>query len=364
MIDNLPAGDWYIGFKGMYVMLNNVFGGEIVPVAHDIMLLSADLPAKVTANNLWKAMIKARNLAESGEEAGAYSVELFIDGKKVAAVEDTPLWESLAEQEFTMEHVFNHPGEYEVFARITAGDAVVETAKTTVTVKEESADETVTVGNWDGSRKNSYVPLRTNWYNSESQVVFTQEYLAKFGITPGKQIQGVAFDAGGSAEKQINTTLTVWLTQVDNGEIDPSSPYDLTETTPLFNGAYTIDVKNESVPYEVINVSFDAPYIYEGGNLLMSLRSANADVYTALDFPYDLELNNNSIARYNDNYDKFIAATWSSTSGTPVTKFMVYSQPAMLAGKVADAQGNATPAQLKALPAGIYIVGGAKYVRK
>lgn len=341
VIDNLPAGDWYIGFKGMYVMLNNVFGGEVVPVAHDIMLLSADLPSKVTANNPWKAMIKARNLSESGEEAGAYSVELFIDGKKVAAVEDTPLWESLSEQEFTMEHVFNHPGEYEVFARITAGDAVVETAKTIVTVKEESADETVTVGNWDGSRKNSYVPLRTNWYNSESQVVFTQEYLAKFGITPGKQIQGVAFDAGGSAEKQINTTLTVWLTQVDNGEIDPSSSYDLAETTPLFNGAYTIDVKNEAVPYEVINVSFDSPYIYEGGNLLMSVRSANADVYTALDFPYDLELNNNSIARYNDNYDKFIAATWSSASGTPITKFMVYSQPAMLAGKVADAQGNA-----------------------
>ena len=341
VIDNLPAGDWYVGFKGMYVMLNNVFGGEVVPVGHDVMILSSDLPAKVTANNPWNFKINAKNLAGSDEAAGSYTVELFVGGRKVGEVSETPAWPSLAEQEFAMTHIFNDPGEYEVFVRLTAGDVVVETAKTMVTVKEESADEIVEVGSWDGSRKSPWIPLRTNWYNSESQVVFTQDYLAKFGITPGKQLMGVAFDAAASSNKQINTTLTVWLDKVENGYIEASAPYDLADVTPVFSGSYVIDVKNETVPYEIINVSFDSPYVYEGGNLLMSVRSTNADVYTALDFPYDVELNNNSIARYNDKYDTFITNSWTAASGTPITKFLVYSQPAMLAGTVTDAAGNA-----------------------
>ncbi len=341
VIDNMPAGEWYIGFKGLYVMLNNVFGGCVVPVEHDAMILHSDMPAKVTANNPWQAKVMAKNLADNDETAGNYTVELFVDGKKVCGVEDTPAWASLAEQEFVMSHTFNDAGEYEVFVRLTVGDVVVETAKATVAVKEESADETVEVGSWDGSRKSPWIPLRTNWYNSESQVVFTQEYLAKYGITPGKQLMGLAFDAAASSNKKINTTLTVWLDQVENGFVEASAPYDLADVTPVFSGAYVIDVKNESVPYEIINVSFDAPYVYEGGNLLMSVRSTNADVYTALDFPYDAELNNNSISRYNDKYETFITNPWNGASGTPITKFLVYSQPALMAGKVTDADGAA-----------------------
>lgn len=336
VVDGLPEGDWYIGFKGMYVWINNVFGGEYATVAHDLMITGSEASGKATVNNPWAMSLSVKNMLATAEAAGSYSVSLFVDGVKVATAAELPELAAGAVENFDLGYVFHTAGEHTAYA----GDLVLKTAEVVVNVKAESSDESVEVGNAYAYTQQN-LPLRTNYNNSESQVVFTSEYLSKFGITAGKTIVGLAFDATATSAKQIPTTLTVWLKEVDSPTIVTDEPYDMSAEVPLFRDeSYVLDIRQSSDPYELINADFAVPFVYEGGNLLMVVRSEGAD-YQSTGFRYDDELRENAIYKYNDYADKFLTASWYSQTGTPITKFMVYSQPAQLAGTVKNSQGEA-----------------------
>ncbi|MDE5941889.1 MAG: choice-of-anchor J domain-containing protein [Muribaculaceae bacterium] len=343
VVDNLPEGELYIGFEGKYVWLNNVFGGEVAAVDHDLIIAGADVPAKATVNNAWHMTFSVKNLLAQAEAAGSYSVELVDNGETVATIAETPAIDGGATVEFGFDHVFHQPGEHTVFARVTVGETVLTTPETVVTVKAESSDEVLTVGVASGATSGN-MPLTTNYNNSESQVIYTEAYLAKFGIKPGTSLTGIVVDAKSSSwgsAKQIPNTLTIWLKKVEESTISDDGAYDMSDCTPLVrdeNGL--LDIKTDVGDYELINEDFAAPYVYEGGNLLMVFRSEASD-YKSNDFYYDAELKDNAIAKYKDNHDDFLTASWYAKTGTPVVKFKVYSQPAQLAGTVKNAQGEA-----------------------
>lgn len=344
VLNNIPEGDWYIGFKGLYVMINNIFGGEIAAVDHDVMIVESNTPNKATANNVWSMSFGLRNLSAKTEAAGSYAVELFVNGKKTAALSEQPEMEPGMQVPFVFKHVFNEAGEYTVYAQVTVGDVVVKTPETVVSVKAEASGGVAVVGiQASGSSGNSSnMPLRPQYNNSESQVIYPEEYLAKFGIVPGKTLVGLAYDAKSSDAKTIPNTLTVWMKQVEAASIAADEPYDLSGDTPVYkNESSVLEIINSgSDYYELINVDFAEPFVYEGGNLLVSVRSEAKD-WKVVDFQVDTELRNNSINRYKDDHDQFLASSWSSQTGTPVVRFKVFSRPASMAGTVKDAKGNA-----------------------
>lgn len=339
VLSGIPAGEWYIGFKGMYVYLNNVFGGERATVEHDAIILSSEFPAKATVNNPYNVSVTAKNLSDNTESAGNYSVKLIAGGKVVAEAE-TPEWAPLTEQTFNMSYTPHEAGDVDLQCILSLPGIELSTVPMSVTVNPESASYSVTVGTAT-STNDAYIPLRTNYYNSESQSIYTEEFLAQYGILPGTQITGLSYDARSSNDIDIATTLTIWMKKVNESTIDAGTPYDLTEDTPVFNDSYTLALKDKgNEPYELINASFGSGFVYEGGNLLISVRSSNASAWKGSSFEVDSELKNNSINRCNDNYNSFLTAKWSLRTGVPVVRFSIYAEPTKLQGTVTDVNGN------------------------
>jgi hypothetical protein len=333
---SIPEGDWYIGFEGKYVYLNNLFGGEYATVGHDLMITSTTVPLSATVNNAWTTSFTVKNLIATAEAAGSYSADLYIDGVKVASAE-TPEIEGNGSATYSFNYTFHTTGEHTIYTQFTLGDIVLKSVETTVTVAAEAASNVIEVGS-ENRATDSRAPLYTNYNNSESQVVFTEEYLGKYGITPGTVITGLSFDATANDSKQIANTLSVWLKSVEATTISTSEPYDMSEEPPLYSEAGTLDIKSSSIPYELISVDFAAPYTYNGGSLLMVVRS-NAKDYKSTKFYYDAELAENTIYKYKDDADDFLTASWTAQGGTPVTKFKVFVEPAHIAGTVTNAKG-------------------------
>lgn len=337
VLSGIPEGEWYIGFKGLYVFLNNVFGGEAVSVEHDAIITGSEFPSKSTVNVPYTASVTVKNLTENTEAADAYTVRLMSGDKVLAEAETTEL-ASLSEQTFGLSYTPHEPGEVELRIAVSLYGIELSTVPVTVTVNPESSSDIVQVGTVTGS--NSNIPLRTNYYNSESQSIYTEDYLAKYGITPGTKITGLTYDAKSSYQQDINTKLTIWMQKTEDTTIEPGNPYDLSEVTPVFcDESYIMSIVISNEYYELINATFASGFVYEGGNLLISVRS-EADSWKGCDFEIDSELKNNTIYHYNDDNSKFLTSTWYLQTGVPVVKFMVYSEPATLQGTVTDSNGN------------------------
>ena len=330
----IPQGDWYVGFRGMYVSLNNVFGGTLAPAAHDIYALSQTGPAKLVVNHAGTYAFTARNLS-AAEAAGSYKVELIVDGAPVASCEASD-WAKGETKTFSADFTPHAAGTAEICFRITAGDTKVESAKIAVTVSPETASSVITVGTANGTSSN--VPLQTNYNNSASQAIYSQAMLEQYGETAGTKIVGVAYDAVSDKGKKIPATLTVWMQNTDATAINSSEPFELpTDAAAARDENFVLDLPaSKAEKVELAAAQFAEPFVYTGGNLLVSVQSEASD-WGNSSFDWDKDYTGVAIYRRNDNHDSFLTSSWSSSSGVPVMKLSIFNEAAVLSGTVTAA---------------------------
>ena len=69
-LSGVPAGEYYIAFESGYCYLDNVYGFELVEVAHDAMVSAQELPVKGMVNYEYKASATLKNIHKEAEAAG------------------------------------------------------------------------------------------------------------------------------------------------------------------------------------------------------------------------------------------------------------------------------------------------------
>lgn len=352
ILSDIPEGNYYIGFRGLYTYVNDVFGGSIVDVEHDVMVTSTNATPAATVNKPYAYGITARNLGKKAEPAGSYTVELLVDEEVVAAVE-APEWTAGADMDFEFSHVFHSAGEHVVYARITAGDAVATSLNVAVDVVAESSDAAVLVGTAGNEQGTEGAPFKTWDKNSESQVIYTEAYLAKYGIVPGTKINYIAFDARTNADKRINATVKLWLKKVNESTVDPYAAYDISDEEPLYSQQHELLYVNDNNFREFVRMPIEGGYVYEGGNLLMVTRHQDADGYARVYVCHDPELAENAILKSTDSATSFLTMSYSrDANGTPLAKFGVYIEPASVSGKVTGIDGEPLAGQTVELRSG------------
>ena len=155
VIDNIPAGNYYIGFGAGYTAIDNVYGFEKVDVAHDLMLAASKLPTTAVVNNAYTATATLRNINAKEEAADSYTASLYFDGEVVATAPAQAIAGG-ADADFTFSYTPHKVGAVEAYIEFknAADNYVVTTEKVSVDVKEELPVGTVTVGNGkDGSTR-------------------------------------------------------------------------------------------------------------------------------------------------------------------------------------------------------------------
>lgn len=332
----IPAGEWYIGFKAKYSSINNIFGGKIVAVDHDVYPVSREYPEKMIVNNAGTFTATFRNISANTEAEGSYTVELF-SGDKVVATAEAPEWESGTEKTFTANYTPHAAGEETFSFRITLGNTVVGSESATITVSPETSSNEVTVGE---SRYNkNYVPANMTFENATSQMILPQSYLAKYGITPGAKITGLSFTGNAAKSYDCHKNMKFWIiNEPEQTKITVDDARDLSAVTPNYsneNEPFTL-VKSEDFTKEI---QFAEPFVYDGGNLFMSWETLEVEngMWGNVDWQSSGELAENAIYKYNDDPDRYLKASWSTSSDFPVIKFSVFKEAATISGTVTGA---------------------------
>lgn len=367
-IENIPEGEGYIGFEGLYIDIDDVYGGKKVDVDYDIFINSYEAPSTGKVNDRINTVLTVSNLlTDKDVSADAYTVQLYADGKLVDTAESVLIGTGQKNVAFNLGYTPHKSGGTELEAVFSVGSQKL-SAKASVDVAAETSSELKTVGSVSSnppgySETSSSIPLKTNYRNSESQSIYTEEFLNKYGIVAGTRIDGIMYEAYSTYDKDISGKFTIAFKTVNENTIDKNSPYTFTDYEILVSKEmkYDMHASGKDNYYPFIDFNFEKPYVYNGGNLLISVMSETPDgsQYNSTTYKKDTSVKNASIYRYKDDTKGFATATYSAeTPGIPVVNFKLFKDPARAIGKVTDKDGNGVADVLVSYTAGDVLYTG------
>lgn len=155
----------------------------------------------------------------------------------------------------------------------------------------------------DGTTTNGYIPVNGMYidtYGCETQVIYPASLLT--GIPAGSSITSMKFYSNTASKTWSGNVVEIKLTEVENGSYASASTVDMSNATTVYNGSVSIS-GNE------MTVTFDAPYTYNGGNLLYDLFVTTTGSWSSAYF-------------YGISYSSASVGKNSATSSATIRHFM------------------------------------------
>ena len=329
VIDNIPAGNYYIGFGAGYTCVDNIYGFEKVNVAHDVMVAEKKFPSVGVVNNKYEATLKIKNLNTAAEAAGSYTLTLYADNEPVATAESSEI-AATGQADFTLAYTPHAAGTVKVYAEYknAADNYIVKTPEVDVTIAEEQAVSDVVIGKQNGTQSNEvfYLNYADNSKGGLCDFIYNAEMLTKFGLKAGDKVAGVSFTGSPNTSKtvkQLHQTLAYGM--VAEAEYKAGENTDALTTVTIVDGD---DVTfTEGTDY-VTNVTFPTPIVWDGTSAIRFYTYVKSDAgnYINVSYPVDTDYNT-------ANYKSGTAKDWSSKT-TPLATFAIQKDPATISGTV------------------------------
>ena len=330
VIDNIPAGNYYIGFGAGYTSIDNIYGFEKVDVAHDLMLTASKLPATAVVNNAYTATATLLNVNAKDEAADSYTASLYVDGEVVATAPAKAI-ASGEKAEFSFSYTPHKAGAAEAYIEFknAADNYTVVSEKVSVDVKEEQATGTVTVGNGNTTSNKTAI----DWYDANGSGahmdnLYKPEMLEKYGLKKGAKITSVSYTGTSSNDKTVSDILlTAYVGAVDTATFEAGKNYESLQKVDVYTGKTTIDFVDGKT--YTTTITLPEPIIWDGTSAIRVLTYVKADKYVNVKFNAD-DSDNNSY------YGSGAPGEASSLSAKPtaVAEFGFQTEPSVIAGNI------------------------------
>ncbi len=339
----MPPGTCYVRFVAGGVRIHDIYGGENVPVEHDVLYKGHAAPSAGMVNNRYNAVVTLFNV--SAEDESGYGVSLYVDGEKTASAQETGLFTSGADKAFAVGYTPHSAGEKTAFFRFENGGFIYDTPEFVFDVREEVAVKTVQVGE---PLISSNGPVNTSYKNSASQVIYAADRL---GIAANSRITGMHYRSYMS--QPVSGNLKVWVQNTEDAGYDAAfEAADPDDMTLVFDGRYEQDRVGEASQPDKMDdcweVQFSQDFLYTGKNLRVMVQFENSTAETVGSFfafdnstrPDDDKFISFSTSRDLDDLD--LEWRWSrNTYGIPVAYFEVEKETAAVNGRIADSETDA-----------------------
>lgn len=302
------SGEYYIGFEGYYVAVDNVYGGQLAEVGHDLLMTSYDAPANGMINHPVSVTMNLRNLGNDIEDAGSYNVVLTFNGEEVARLEGETTKdldnEATAPTALTLSFTphASSQGTLKTTLTFTDDNYTVESPETTINISEEALIASQTTGQYKAGRNSSQVPVYGLYNNSYSEWVYTPNDL---GLASGAKINAMTFYVSTSTSDSRERELRLYLKNVDAG----FTPTALSDSTTFTHVALSTiefkDLPSEGAvtdgtnTYRPVLLTFSEPFEYTGGALDCVLDS-RCDNYKGTSW---LVIDGKALYKNSDTYD-------------------------------------------------------------
>lgn len=330
VIDNIPAGNYYIGFGAGYTSIDNIYGFEKVDVAHDLMLAASYMPKTAVVNNAYTAIATLLNVNAKDEAADSYTASLYVDGEVVATAPAKAI-ASGEKAEFSFSYTPHKAGAAEAYIEFknAADNYTVASEKVSVDVKEEQATGTVTVGNGNTTSNKTAI----DWYDANGSGahmdnLYKPEMLEKYGLKKGAKITSVSYTGTSFNDKTVSDILlTAYVGAVDTATFEAGKNYESLQKVDVYTGKSTIDFVDGKT--YTTTITLPEPIIWDGTSAIRVLTYVKADKYVNVKFNAD-DSDNNSY------YGSGAPGEASSLSAKPtaVAEFGIQTEPSVIAGNI------------------------------
>ncbi len=330
VIDNIPAGNYYIGFGAGYTAIDNVYGFEKVDVAHDLMLAASYMPKTAVVNNTYTATATLRNINAKEEAADSYTASLYVDGEVVATAPAQAI-ASGADAGFTFSYTPHKVGAVEAYIEFknAADNYVVTTEKVSVDVKEELPVGTVTVGNGKTSANRTGIAFYDgNSDGAHIDNLYKAEMLTKYGIAKGTKITSVTYTGTCSQDREVKVfDLTAYVGTVDAAKFEKGKGYESLQKVNVYTDKTINFVDGNTY---TTTITLPEPIVWDGTSAIRVLTYVKADKYVNVKFNADDE---NKTSYYGNGELGNESASYSEFS-TAVAEFGFQTEPSVMSGKV------------------------------
>lgn len=282
VIDNIPAGNYYIGFGAGYTAIDNVYGFEKVDVAHDLMLAASYMPKTAVVNNAYTATATLRNINAKEEAADSYTASLYFNGEVVATAPAQAIAGG-ADAEFTFSYTPHKEGAVEAYIEFknAADNYVVTTEKVSVDVKEELPVGTVTVGNGKTSANRTGIAFYDgNSDGAHIDNLYKAEMLTKYGIAKGTKITSVTYTGTCSQDKEVKVyDLTAYVGTVDAAKFEKGKGYESLQKVNVYTDKTINFVEGNTY---TTTITLPEPIVWDGTSAIRVLTYVKADLLAEL----------------------------------------------------------------------------------
>lgn len=321
-IDNIPAGNYYIGFGAGYTCIDNIYGFEPVEVAHDIRYMSGSLAKKGMVNYAYNASAIFQNINTKTEAKDSYTASLHFGDKVVATAKGNGM-EAGENDTLSLSFTPHEAGTYRVFVTLDGADGINVSSDTIdVAIEEETLKSTFTVGSGATSSANVFV----YWYNADAgvddDVLYPASMLKKYGLSEGAKIKSLTFTGTTSNNKTLaNTTLEARVAMTDEASFSPCSDYEKMPVVKIYDGESVTISSEESL---VTTINLAEPIVWDGVSALRVFTHAKSNGYASVYYRCDDEVKNSYYRMYSLSQPNF----------NPVVDIEVEAQPTTLSGTV------------------------------
>lgn len=338
-IDGIPAGDYYIGFRSGYALIDYIFGGTLANVENDLYIDEFKVEAgQAMVNYPVTATVDYANLTD--HVAADHTVALY-DGDTLIEEKTADEVAAYAKASATFTFTPHVASEMNLKAVIknVEGDYSVETEVKTVNIKEETFVSEGMAGEHTNTFANNSVPFYLNYYNSRGEWIWKSEEMT---ISNGDMLNSITLFYYSTGKDLSNKNVRVYIANTDDTNVGTVMTDVATMTEVFADDSYTFVKAGSSTAPAELTFSFSAPFEYTGSNLrvvMISEDEAKAG-YAQYYFERYVGETGQSNINYNDDYSKYAASTSATRkSDVPVARFGVVAQAPVLSGTITDVEG-------------------------
>lgn len=341
----LPEGDWYVAFDGKAVCVDNIYGGKLVDIPHDMAIDSKDIPADAVVNNEYTATVALSNHNIKAEGASDYKVKFYVGGNAVAEAQPVDIASGKAAT-FKFSFTPHAAGTFQAYVKAEWADGYeLTTDTTTLTVSQETAGRMLTLGT-PTTNGTSSGPVKDYYKNCETVSNFSA---SEINLPAGTKIKKVIYRGKNSSfDKALNISL--WLNNVADGTELPTDVnavdrtgaqlYSLSGVQLAKGGETSVSPYDASKSVDLITFDMTSnPFVYNGGALQISTEEKANGYGTSFGFEADANHASDYTYRYSDN--DLSDASWKTDASRVVVTIEVESKPSMLTGTIRDEKGKA-----------------------
>lgn len=331
IISNIPAGEYYIGFLGGYVGLDNVYGHKLAPaLSHDAMIVEFTGTNNGMVNYVDTFKVVIRNLLETPD----YFTVQFVDGETVT---DEVEIESLDLDTIAFAFTPHAEGIHNLKVVVSSGDYILSSPVLEYFAAKETLSNDITIN--ASTSNSSNIPLRLNYRHSASQILYTAEQLS--AIPVGAKITSIAFPHKKvTSQSSSNYNVKVWMASTEAAELS-GNRISIDGMTQIYDGKINIEIDKDDC---ALTYMLPEPMVYDGKNLCIVIASDSTHYGSTISFFASSTTANQVLNYYSDTQDASSPELFATQEAglaqmLPELRIGLESEPVMVSGVVTDKGG-------------------------